>query len=77
MKKWKKIYEIYKQSNLLDDMDLKFIEISEKILATNKPFAKKLVYSKLWLESWIQSTQHRLFLEQCIKTISKSNIEII
>ena len=77
MKKWKKIYELFKQSNLLDEMDLKFIALSEKMLATNKPICREIVYSKLWLENWINTTRYKIFMTRCLSTIQQSNIEII
>lgn len=64
MKKWKEIYELFKQSPLLDDMDREFIAISEKMLATNKPICRKIVYSQLWCESWMQTTKARLFYQK-------------
>ncbi|MEK6829733.1 MAG: hypothetical protein AABY15_06455 [Nanoarchaeota archaeon] len=76
MKKWKKIYELFKQSNLLDEMDLQFIKISEDMLATKKPICKKIVYSELWLSSWIQTTRYKLFMQQCVNNIRHSNVEI-
>lgn len=77
MKKWKKIYEAFKQSSLLDEQDLRFIEISEKMLNTNKLICKKIVYSELWLSNWIKTTQYKLFMQRCINTINQSNIEIV
>ena len=59
MKKWKEIYELFKQSNLLDEMDFAFIKISEKMLATKRPICKKIVYSELWLSNWIKTTLFR------------------
>lgn len=76
MKKWKQIYELFKQSDLLDEMDLKFIKISEKMLATKKPICKKIVYSELWLSSWINTTRHRIFIQQSINNISKSSVQV-
>ena len=65
MKKWKKIYELFKKSELLDDMDFKFIKISEDMLATKKPICKKIVYSETWLSNWIRTTKFRLFIQKC------------
>lgn len=76
MKKWKQIYELFKQSDLLDEMDLKFIEITEKMLATKKPICKKIVYSEWWLSDWIKTTKYRIFMQQCINNIAQSNIKI-
>lgn len=66
MKKWKEIYELFKKSNLLDEMDYRFIEISEKMLLTKKPIARKIVYSESWLSNWIKTTKARLFVEKLI-----------
>lgn len=77
MKKWKQIYELFKQSNLLDEMDRKFIEISEKMLATNKPHCRKIVYSELWLSNWIKTTKYRIFMEQCLNTMIGSNADFV
>ena len=76
MKKWKQIYELFKQSNLLDEMDLKFIKISEDMLATNKTICKKIVYSELWLSNWIQTTKYRIFIQQIMNNSSTLNIEV-
>lgn len=76
MKKWKEIYELFKQSDLLDEMDLQFIKITEKMLATKKPICKKIVYSELWMSNWIKTTKYKIFMHQCINTISKSNVQI-
>jgi hypothetical protein len=76
MKKWKRIYELFKQSNLLDSEDLEFIKISEEMLATNNPICEKIVYSELWLSNWIKTTNHRIFAQQFMNTVSAVNIEV-
>lgn len=76
MKKWKRVYELFKKSNFLDEMDLRFIKISEDMLATKKPICKNIVYSELWLSSWINTTRYRVFMQHCINNISQSNIQI-
>ena len=57
-------------------MDLKFIEVTERMLATKKPICRKIVYSQLWLESWLKTTKYRIFMEGVVKGLSNTNIEI-
>lgn len=57
-------------------MDLQFIEISEKMLATKKTICKKTVYSELWLSNWIKTSKYKAIVQKCINTIRKSNVEI-
>ncbi len=76
MKKWKRIYDSFKLSSILDEQDLIFIELSEKMLKSNKLICKKIVYSELWLSNWIKTTQYRVFVQQCIGTLKNSNVEI-
>ncbi len=76
MKKWKKIYELFKQHPRLDDMSRKHIEICEKLLSLKQPHVDKMVYSKLWQESWIQTEHYRIFIENLSYGHANSNIEI-
>lgn len=75
MKKWKLIYEAFKSSKNLDKLDLEFIKITESILNSNGPFKEQIVYSKIWLESWIKTYQFKGFILN-LKATNKNIIEI-
>lgn len=64
MENWKQIYELFKKSDLLNEMDFQFIKITEKMLASKKPICKKIVYSELWMSNWIKTTKCRIFIQQ-------------
>jgi hypothetical protein len=73
---WKAIYEAFKEHSRLDEYDKKMIEMSDKMLALNKPHINDLVYSKLWLQSWINTFNYRLFIEDLLSNKSKFNAQI-
>lgn len=68
MKKYKQIYEIFKKSDKLSEMDKKFIEISEKLLSQS-PKNSKIVYSEPWLYSWIKTSMSLMFVKDVIDRI--------
>lgn len=66
MEKYKELYEEFKNSTNLTDRDLQFIEISEKLINHNRA---DVVYTKLWLDSWIKSATYLRFIKNVVNGI--------
>lgn len=73
---YKAIYEAFKAHPRLDEQDKEMIVLSERILSSKYDGAESLVYSKLWLNGWINTLNYRLFLEDLIGNKSRFNVQI-
>lgn len=66
MEKYKELYEQFKNSANLTDRDYQFIEISEKLINNNRA---NIVYTELWLHSWINTATYLKFIKKLVDGI--------
>jgi len=62
-------YELFKESELLDDQDKKFIEQTETILKPNKKILAEtyeFIYNKNWINNWIKTSNIKKVIERHI-----------